>query len=365
MKKKIIVLAFILLNVSVLICQTEKVTLNYTNFKIIEDGVASLSFVSNKFGFIKSIKIKPSEELISIAKIANGFITIELRSEDEEGPQIGDNINSFNLFVPSEKEFTISDNYNISYGIKYTLVIRSNRELLTRITENANVIFGKLRDANLNSRNLKGVDFSFSDLRNIDLRNCDCKKAIFTGANLTSAVASTAFFNETNFRWANLTNAVVFFSNFTDSQLSNSELKNSNFGSTRLSRANFSGANIYMAGFSRANLIDVIGFNIDNIRLDTDVVQDLSHIEIQIANEGDILNSNSYLKENFTFINPIKNTLNIPDNVTRVSLYSLTGKKILNSTTKKTDVSNLSKGIYIAKFFTNKKNIITKQVIIE
>lgn len=58
-------------------------------------------------------------------------------------------------------------------------------------------------------------------------------------------------------------------------------------------------------------------------------------------------------------------TIEIDLNIKSVELYSLQGQKILTSTTKNVNVSNLSKGIYLVQIEDENNNISTQKLIVQ
>ena len=58
-------------------------------------------------------------------------------------------------------------------------------------------------------------------------------------------------------------------------------------------------------------------------------------------------------------------TIEIDLNIKSVELYSLQGQKILTSTTKNVNVSNLSKGIYLVQIQDENNNISTQKLIVQ
>lgn len=93
-----------------------------------------------------------------------------------------------------------------------------------------------------------------------------------------------------------------------------------------------------------------------------------------VANEADcrakVLNiENLNVSKNvFAFPNPIQNILNIHLNnsfsLKKVEVYAITGKKVRFSAESIVDFSNLSKGIYLVKIFTN-KGVAFKKILKE
>lgn len=124
-----------------------------------------------------------------------------------------------------------------------------------------------LREVDLSCANLYAAKLRGADLRRANLYAADCSEADFSHArmsgvnlhrvNFQRAVLLCTDLNDTNLRYANLSNADIRYA----------ALNNANMRYTNLSHANLSGANLHWANLSHANLSDadlsnaVMGFN--------------------------------------------------------------------------------------------------------
>ena len=89
----------------------------------------------------------------------------------------------------------------------------------------------------------------------------------------------------------------------------------------------------------------------------------IDNILLAIANPtASVKNYNSF--EFSMFPNPVKDVLNITtqENLEKVEVFNLLGKKVLSANTKNVDVSSLSKSVYLVKL-TSDKGVSTKKLV--
>ncbi len=105
-------------------------------------------------------------------------------------------------------------------------------------------------------RDLKGVDFSHSDLREKDF---SCRN--LQGANLSYADLSDSFLHKIDLEAANLTGANLFRANLLEANLRKANLRDTNLIGADLSGADLSGADLTGAkvGFSKKIMVKLTG----------------------------------------------------------------------------------------------------------
>ena len=82
-----------------------------------------------------------------------------------------------------------------------------------------------------------------------------------------------------------------------------------------------------------------------------------------VTTTGTSLNTDSFSSTSFSvYPNPVQNTLTIQleDTLKKAEIYTLLGKKVLESTSKEINTSNLAQGMYVLKVATDGKTAIQK-----
>lgn len=91
------------------------------------------------------------------------------------------------------------------------------------------------------------------------------------------------------------------------------------------------------------------GFDLDAVG----VIHDVAHSAV----------SDHYTSKMLVYPNPVSDVLSVQaDNVTSLTVYSLTGQKLLESGSDKVDVSNLYPGVYFVRIVTDKAIVVNKFV---
>ena len=123
----------------------------------------------------------------------------------------------------------------------------------------ASLINALLTDANLSNAKLGGADLREVDLSYANLKGADLRKVDLTSANLNATDLSAA-----NLRGVNLTSA-----NMVNGDLSNANLQNANLGGANLSGGVLANADLSDANLSNANLsfVDLSNANLRNANL--------------------------------------------------------------------------------------------------
>lgn len=110
------------------------------------------------------------------------------------------------------------------------------------------------------------------------------------------------------------------------------------------------------------SLTDIVGLNIVHDNYGGDAYYDNIKINETDLSIGDVSTSQIDV-----YPNPVENdfTINLPQNekIKSVEVYNVSGQKLLESTTAKTSVQLLSKGVYIVKIATENGKSYSKKII--